>query len=100
MPTCSKLPTSSSSSVGEPVEDEEHHTWSISFTDSQGAERRIDWTLASSPEFRQMMSKYSLIKEFLEPPFLIEFATKATAAAIADGSEEDTEGEAAEAGSI
>src|SRR5271166_7010706 len=65
--------------LGQPVEDEEHHTWSIGFTDSQGAERRIDWTLASSPEFRQMMSKYTLIKEFLEPPFLIEYAVKAAA---------------------
>jgi len=27
-----------------------------------------------------MMAKYSLIKEFLEPPFLIEFATKGAAA--------------------
>ncbi len=58
--------------LSEPVEDEEHHTWSICFTDAQGATRCIDWTLASSPEFRQMMAKYSLIKEFLEPPFLIE----------------------------
>jgi DNA gyrase subunit B len=64
--------------LGEPIEDEEHHTWSIGFTDAQGADRRIDWTLASSPEFRQMMAKYNQIKEFLEPPFLIEFATKAT----------------------
>ncbi len=47
--------------VNKPVEDEEHHTWSLCFTDSQGASRCIDWTLASSPEFRQMMSKYSQI---------------------------------------
>ena len=60
----------------EPVQDEEHHTWSLCFTDSQGATRCIDWTLASSPEFRQMMAKYSQIKEYLEPPFLIEFAPK------------------------
>jgi DNA gyrase subunit B len=60
----------------DPVEDEEHHTWSICFTDSQGAKRCIDWTLASSPEFRQMMSRHSQIKEFLEPPFLIEYAAK------------------------
>jgi DNA gyrase subunit B len=66
-------------SLAAPLEDEEHHTWSIRFTDAQGAERHIDWTLASSPEFRQMMSKYSLIKEFLEPPFLIEYAVKAAA---------------------
>jgi DNA gyrase subunit B len=76
-----------------PVEDEEHHTWSICFTDSQGATRCVDWTLASSPEFRQMMAKYSLIKEFLEPPFLIEFSTKGGAEAAA---EEAEEGEGAE----
>ena len=62
--------------VADPVEDEEHHTWSVCFTDAQGATRCIDWNLASSPEFRQMMAKYTLIKEFLEPPFLIEFAAK------------------------
>jgi DNA gyrase subunit B len=91
--------------LGEPVEDEEHHTWSISFTDSQGAERRIDWTLASSPEFRQMMAKYNQIKEFLEPPFLIEFAGKAPAAVEAttedaeapEVSEAETQAEAKQA---
>ena len=65
--------------MNEPVEDEEHHTWSVCFTDSQGATRCVDWALASSPEFRQMMAKYTLIKEFLEPPFLIEYASKAAA---------------------
>jgi DNA gyrase subunit B len=65
--------------LSETVEDEEHHTWSFSFTDAQGAVRHIDWTLASSPEFRQMMTKYTLIKEFLEPPFLVEYAAKAAA---------------------
>jgi DNA gyrase subunit B len=74
--------------VGKPVEDEEHHTWSVCYTDAQGATRCIDWTLASSPEFRQMMSKYSLIKEFLEPPFLVEYAAKSAAAA----DEEEAEG--------
>jgi DNA gyrase subunit B len=82
-------------SVGEPVEDEEHHTWSICFTDSQGAKRCVDWALASSPEFKQMMSKYMLIKEFLEPPFLIEYATKT--AAVVETEAEDAE--APEAGS-
>ena len=77
----------------EPVQDEEHHTWSICFTDSQGATRCIDWTLASSPEFRQMMSKYTQIKQYLEPPFLIEFAPKAAAAsAAAEEEEPDAEG--------
>ncbi len=40
-----------------PAYDEEHQTWSISFTDDNGAERKINWTLASSPEYRQMLSK-------------------------------------------
>jgi DNA gyrase subunit B len=85
-------------SLGELVEDEEHHTWSVSFVDAQGAERRIDWTLASSPEFRQMMSKYTLIKEFLEPPFLIEYAAKAaTVEASAEAEAEGTDADSAEA---
>jgi DNA gyrase subunit B len=80
--------------VNDPVEDEEHHTWSICFTDAQGATRCIDWTLASSPEFRQMMAKYTLIKQFLEPPYLIEFAPKAAAV---EAQAEDAEGAESEA---
>ena len=62
--------------VQKPVEDEEHHTWSICYGDTQGATRCIDWTLASSPEFRQMMAKYSQIGQYLEPPFLVEYAAR------------------------
>jgi DNA gyrase subunit B len=87
-------------SLGDPVEDEEHHTWSVSFVDAQGAERRIDWTLASSPEFRQMMSKYSLIKEFLEPPFLIEYAAKAAVEAAPEAAPEEAEGVEAESAEV
>jgi len=79
--------------IEKPVEEEEHHTWSLCFIDVQGQRRFINWTLASSPEFRQMMAKYSLIKENLEPPFLVEYAPKAANAA-ADNEEET---EAAEA---
>jgi DNA gyrase subunit B len=67
--------------VTEPVLDEEHRTWSVSFTDAQGALRRIDWALASAPEYRQMMAKHAQIKDELEPPFLIEYAAKGKAAA-------------------
>ena len=81
--------------VHAPVQDEEHHTWSVCFTDSQGASRCIDWTLVSSPEFRQMMSKYSQIKEYLEPPFLIEFASKAAAAAEPSAEDEAPDAEGA-----
>ncbi|HEY2469168.1 MAG TPA: DNA topoisomerase (ATP-hydrolyzing) subunit B [Terracidiphilus sp.] len=70
--------------VHPPVEDEEHHTWSACYTDAQGASRCIDWTLASSPEFRQMMSKYSQISQYLEPPFLVEFAVKNTQESAAE----------------
>jgi len=81
--------------VNPPAEDEEHHTWSLCFTDSQGAHRCVDWALASSPEFKQMMSKYILIKSFLEPPFLIEYATKATSSDPAADEAEPAEVEAA-----
>jgi DNA gyrase subunit B len=68
--------------------------------DAQGAERHIDWVLAASPEFRQMMAKYMLIKEYLEPPFLIEYAAKAAVAEAAptgdDEAEEGAEAESAE----
>ncbi len=85
--------------VHEAVQDEEHHTWSLCFVDSQGASRCVDWTLVSSPEFRQMMSKYSQIKEYLEPPFLIEFVTKGSAAGEQPEEEEPgAEGAASAAG--
>jgi DNA gyrase subunit B len=64
-----------------PAYDEEHQTWSVRFTDAQGADRRIDWMLASTPEYRQMMAKYSQIREELQPPFVIEYAAKGKAAA-------------------
>ncbi|HTV81658.1 MAG TPA: DNA topoisomerase (ATP-hydrolyzing) subunit B [Acidobacteriaceae bacterium] len=75
-----------------PACDEEHGTWSLSFTDAQGAERRIDWLLASAPEYRQMMAKHGQIKEMLEPPFVVESASKGAPAAEA---EEEAEAEAA-----
>jgi len=42
-----------------------------------------------------MMSKYSLIKEFLEPPFLVEYAAKSVAASADE--EEESEGAEAKA---
>ena len=74
--------------VTDPVLDEEHRTWSVSFTDAQGALRRIDWALASAPEYRQMMAKHAQIKDELEPPFLIEYAAKGKAAAAEETVEE------------
>ena len=76
--------------LAEPAYDEEHQTWSIAFTDDNGAERKINWTLASSPEYRQMMSKYAQISKDLEPPFRIEYAAKQAAV---EADPEETEGE-------
>jgi DNA gyrase subunit B len=81
--------------LDKPVEDEEHHTWSVSFQDSQGAERKVDWTLASSPEFRQMMAKYNQIKAYLEPPFLVEYASKSAATTDLSPEEEEPDAEGA-----
>ena len=78
--------------VEQPSYDEEHQTWSVIFLDAQGAERRIDWALASSPEYRQMMSKYAQIREEIEPPFIIDYSGKAAAAA--DEGDGEAEGEA------
>ena len=80
--------------LGEPLRDEEHHTWSLSFTDAQGAVRHIDWALASSPEYRQMMAKYALIKDQLEPPFLIEYANKTVAEVAQEDADADAEASA------
>jgi DNA gyrase subunit B len=82
-------------SISAPVEEEEHHTWSLRFKDAQGQDRDINWALASSPEFKQMMSKFMLIKTWLEPPFLIEYATKTATAETAAEDAETAEAEAA-----
>ena len=56
--------------------DEEHNLWGVGFTDSQGAERHINWELASTPEYRQMIAKYKQIETFMQPPFIVEVAAK------------------------
>jgi len=78
--------------------DEEKKLYSVSFTDSQGAVRKIDWALASTVESRQMLAKHAQLKDRMQPPFLIEYAAK-TAKAEAE-SEEETEDLAPEDGSI
>jgi DNA gyrase subunit B len=76
------------------AKDEEHETWSLRYKDAQGAERRIDWALASTPEYRQMMAKHGQIKELLEPPFVIEYAAKAAEKAGVGVPDEEETGEA------
>ena len=55
---------------------EEHRTWSVSFFDAQGAERfsRLDVGLIS--RVPETMSKYTQIREELEPPYVIEYSGK------------------------
>jgi DNA gyrase subunit B len=77
--------------VGDVVMDEEHRSYSVSYTDAQGAVRTIDWALASAPESRQMLAKHAQIKEQLVAPFLIEYATKTKAEAAAEAAEEAEE---------
>ena len=80
--------------VSEVEFDEEHRTYSVSFTDSQGAIRHIDWTLAVAPESRQLLAKHAQLREQLVGPFLIEYAGKASAAAtktVEEQAEQDLE---------
>ncbi len=64
--------------------EEEHNTWLVSFVDSQGAERIVNWELITSPEYRQMISKYKQIANYMEPPFIIEQVAKAEKGKAAD----------------
>ncbi len=77
--------------VSAPALDEEHQTWSVSYLDAQGAPRKLDWKLASTPEYRQMMGKYTQLREQLQGPFTIEYAGKAAAPPEPDPEDTDTE---------
>ena len=77
--------------VSDVLHDEEHKTYSVTFTDSQGAVRKIDWALASTAESRQMLARHAQLKDQLQPPFLIEYAQK--------GAKVEAEEEAEEAAS-
>src|SRR4030088_1823411 len=77
--------------LGDVVLDEEHKSYSVSYTDAQGAVRTIDWALASAPESRQMLAKHAQIREQLVAPFLIEYAPKTKAEAAAEAADEAEE---------
>ncbi len=79
--------------VSAPAFDEEHQTYSVTFVDAQGSERHVNWALASSPEYRQMMAKYGQIQEQLQPPFFIEYAKKDAKAEAAEEEAEEIESE-------
>ncbi len=72
--------------------DEEHNLWEVRFVNAQGAEHVINWELASTPECRQLISKFKQIAEYLEPPFVVESMPKAAAKTNGEA-EEPAEGE-------
>ncbi|MBI2678096.1 MAG: DNA topoisomerase (ATP-hydrolyzing) subunit B [Candidatus Koribacter versatilis] len=72
--------------------DDEHNLWQVIVVDSQGAERKINWSLVGSPEYRQMMSKYKQIETYMEPPFVIQSIPKG-AAADSNGDEAQSDAE-------
>jgi DNA gyrase subunit B len=67
--------------------DEEHNLWEMVFVNSQGAEHRINWELATSAEYRQMTTKFKQVEPYMEPPFVVEIIAKGSAAASDDGEE-------------
>ncbi len=73
--------------------DEEHNLWEVRYVNSQGAEHLINWELASTAEYRQLLSKFKQIEPYMEPPFVIEAVTDA---APANGAAEEGNGEEGE----
>jgi DNA gyrase subunit B len=76
--------------------DEEHNLWEVSYHNSQGAEHVINWELASTAEYRQLISKFKQIEPYMEPPFVVETVAKATASSgngeeLSDAEREDVE---------
>ncbi|HKD83121.1 MAG TPA: toprim domain-containing protein, partial [Terriglobales bacterium] len=72
--------------------EEEHNLWEVRYVNSQGAEHVVNWELATSPEYRQLVAKFKQIEPFLEPPFVIE-AVPRSSAAKAEPEEEESSGE-------
>ncbi|MGH9504043.1 MAG: DNA gyrase subunit B, partial [Terriglobales bacterium] len=73
--------------------DEEHNLWAVHYVNSQGAEHLINWELASTAEYRQLLSKFKQIEPYMQPPFVIEAV--ADAAPTNGAAEEGGEAEAA-----
>src|SRR6476620_11370967 len=76
--------------------DEEHNLWEVRYVNHQGAEHLINWELASTPEYRQMLSKFKQIEPYMEPPFVVETIAKGSASG--NGSNGDSEEAAGDGG--
>ncbi len=73
--------------------EEEHNLWEVRFVNSQGAEHVISWELASTAEYRQLLSKFKQIEQYMEPPFVVETIAKGSSKAqAADAEAEDENG--------
>src|SRR5947199_946017 len=73
--------------------DEEQNLWEVRYLNSQAAEHIINWELASTPEYRQMIAKFKQIEPYMEPPFIIETLAKGSAGGNGAGaSDGDGEG--------
>ena len=71
--------------------DEEHNLWEVRFVNYQGAEHVINWELVSTPEYRQLISKFKQIEPYMEPPFVVESIVKESSSA--DAADEAAEAE-------
>ncbi len=69
--------------------EEEHSLWEVRYVNSQGAEHLINWELASTAEYRQLLSKFKQIEPYMEPPFMVETISKGAKADAADESAEN-----------
>jgi DNA gyrase subunit B len=78
--------------------DEEHNLWALIFVNAQGAEHIVNWELASTPECRQLITKFKQIEQYLDPPFVVESVVKPakTATRAEDKSEEQDSDEGEE----
>jgi DNA gyrase subunit B len=76
--------------------DEEHSLWAVRYVNSQGAEYLINWELASTPEYRQLLSKFKLIEPYMEPPFVVE--TLGSGSGNGSAGQEPVDGEEGEKG--
>jgi DNA gyrase subunit B len=51
--------------------DEEHSLYELVFWDASGAEKRVNWRLASRPEYKKVMSLGKAIADLNKPPFVV-----------------------------
>ncbi|MFZ0178576.1 MAG: toprim domain-containing protein, partial [Candidatus Dormiibacterota bacterium] len=73
--------------------DEEHNLWEVRYVNSQGAEHLINWELASTAEYRQLLSKFKQIEPYMEPPFVVETVAKGSSGTADDVTENEGDGD-------